>query len=244
MLARRRPESGAAAVEFALVLPVLFLIIGAIIDFGFIFAQQISFNTSARDAARAGVLPSVAGAKQTCAQVATRARNAASSGAVGASALSIRVEVTGAGGTCILSRWVGRGERSGNVPLHRLWPAGRGQERPPGHADLCVLTAVPRALHGRGEPGIEGELPVRVHLMRPSRGRAMTRRDERGGVAMIVALLLVPMMLLIAFTLDLGIAYAQAQAFAAGADSGALAIAEAKRTSLTSHASARRTARR
>ena len=59
-LVRRRPERGAAAVEFALVLPVLILIIGAIIDFGFIFAQQISFNTAARDAARAGVLPSVA----------------------------------------------------------------------------------------------------------------------------------------------------------------------------------------
>src|SRR6478736_2719682 len=81
---RRRPERGASAVEFALVLPVLFLIIGAIIDFGFIFAQQISFNTSARDAARAGVLPTVAGSKQTCAQVANRARLAASSGAVGA----------------------------------------------------------------------------------------------------------------------------------------------------------------
>jgi Flp pilus assembly protein TadG len=73
--------------------------------------------------------------------------------------------------------------------------------------------------------------------MRPSRRRAMTRRDERGGVAMIVALLLVPMMLLIAFTLDLGMAYAQAQAFAAGADSGALAIAGAKRTSITNNPS-------
>jgi Flp pilus assembly protein TadG len=82
---------------------VLFLIIGAIIDFGFIFAQQISFNTSARDAARAGVLPTVAGAKQTCAQVATRARNAASSGAVGASALGIRVEVVGEGASCVLA---------------------------------------------------------------------------------------------------------------------------------------------
>ena len=64
-------------------LPVLILIIGAIIDFGFIFAQQIAFNTAARDASRAGVLPSVAGAKLTCAQVAAKARVGASSGAVG-----------------------------------------------------------------------------------------------------------------------------------------------------------------
>jgi Flp pilus assembly protein TadG len=53
---------------------------------------------------------------------------------------------------------------------------------------------------------------------------------------MIVGLLLVPMMLLLAFTLDLGIAYAQTQAFAAGADSGALAVAGAKRTGLTTNA--------
>jgi Flp pilus assembly protein TadG len=64
------------------------------------------------------------------------------------------------------------------------------------------------------------------------------RQDERGGVAMIVALLLVPMMLLTAFTLDFGIAYAQAQAFSAGADSGALAIASAKRANLNAQASA------
>jgi Flp pilus assembly protein TadG len=99
---RRRPERGASAVEFALVLPVLILIIGAIIDFGFIFAQQIAYNTAARDAARAGVLPSVAGAKLTCGQVASKARVGASSGAVGATPLSIGVTVTGAGGTCSL----------------------------------------------------------------------------------------------------------------------------------------------
>ena len=103
LFARRRPESGASAVEFALVLPVLLLIIGAIIDFGFIFAQQIAFNTSARDAARAGVLPSIAGAKQTCGQIASRARVGASSGAVGASPQRIAVTVTGAGGTCSLA---------------------------------------------------------------------------------------------------------------------------------------------
>jgi Flp pilus assembly protein TadG len=104
MLARRRPESGAAAVEFALVLPVLILVIGAIIDFGFVFAQQIAFNTAARDAARAGVLPTVAGAKLNCGQVASKARVGASSGAVGvgANGLGIGVTVTGAAGTCSL----------------------------------------------------------------------------------------------------------------------------------------------
>jgi Flp pilus assembly protein TadG len=74
--------------------------------------------------------------------------------------------------------------------------------------------------------------------MLPSRRRSTARRDERGGVTLIVALLLVPMLLLIAFTLDLGMAYAQAQAFAAGSDSAALAIAGAKRANLNAHPSA------
>ena len=85
-------------------LPVLILVIGAIIDFGFVFAQQIAFNTAARDAARAGVLPTVAGAKLNCAQVASKARVGASSGAIGVTnnGLSIGVTVTGAAGTCSL----------------------------------------------------------------------------------------------------------------------------------------------
>ena len=62
--------------------------------------------------------------------------------------------------------------------------------------------------------------------------------DERGGVAAIVVILLVPLMILVAFTLDLGMAYAQAQAFSAGADSAALAIAKAKRTTLITNPSA------
>ena len=74
--------------------------------------------------------------------------------------------------------------------------------------------------------------------MRQLGRRSAPRRDERGGVALVVALLMVPLMLLAAFTVDLGIAYAQAQAFAAGSDSAALAIAGAKRADLNSHPSA------
>lgn len=69
---------------------------------------------------------------------------------------------------------------------------------------------------------------MRVHLTK----RTGAGRDERGGVAVVVACLLVPFMLLTAFTADVGMAYAQAQAFASGADSAALAVARANQDTL------------
>ena len=53
---RMTPESGASAVEFALVLPVLVLIISGIIAFGFLFAQQIALGNAARQVARSAVV--------------------------------------------------------------------------------------------------------------------------------------------------------------------------------------------
>jgi Flp pilus assembly protein TadG len=50
------------------------------------------------------------------------------------------------------------------------------------------------------------------------------RRDHRGAVAVLVALLAVALLILMAFTADLGMAYAQRQSLRNGADSAALAI--------------------
>ena len=47
-----KKEHGQAMVEFALVLPILLLLIGGIIDFGWIFFNQISANNASREAAR------------------------------------------------------------------------------------------------------------------------------------------------------------------------------------------------
>ncbi|HBC32331.1 MAG TPA: hypothetical protein DC024_13950 [Clostridiales bacterium] len=47
-----KKESGQAMVEFALVLPILLLLIGGIIDFGWIFHNQLATNNASREAAR------------------------------------------------------------------------------------------------------------------------------------------------------------------------------------------------
>jgi hypothetical protein len=49
-------EQGAAAVEMALVLPLLLLIVFGIIDFGFAFNAQISLTQATREGVRVGAL--------------------------------------------------------------------------------------------------------------------------------------------------------------------------------------------
>lgn len=56
---RRRPgrsERGAAAVELAIVLPLLLLFIGGIVDFGRYFYTEIQLTNAAREGARAAVV--------------------------------------------------------------------------------------------------------------------------------------------------------------------------------------------
>jgi Flp pilus assembly protein TadG len=51
-----RPEGGAAAVEFALVMPVLVLLISSIVGFGVVLAQQVALGNAARQVARMAVV--------------------------------------------------------------------------------------------------------------------------------------------------------------------------------------------
>ena len=52
---REGRQKGAAAVEFALILPVLLILLFGVIDFGVLFGQNISLQAAAREGARQGV---------------------------------------------------------------------------------------------------------------------------------------------------------------------------------------------
>ena len=51
-----RSDRGAAAVEFALVVIPLLMVIAGIVNFGLVFAQQLALDNSVRAGARAGVV--------------------------------------------------------------------------------------------------------------------------------------------------------------------------------------------
>ena len=53
---RTRDERGVSAVEFALTLIPLLMVIAGIINFGLVFAQQLSLDNAVRAGARAGVV--------------------------------------------------------------------------------------------------------------------------------------------------------------------------------------------
>jgi len=98
-----RSDDGAAAVEFALVVPILLALVFGIIVFGIIFASQISLNTTARDAARAGVVQPLSPATPlSCRQILDRVRSSTST--LWMSGQRINVTVTGPTGmSCSVS---------------------------------------------------------------------------------------------------------------------------------------------
>ena len=52
----KKREEGQAMVEFALVLPVLLILLCGIIDFGWLYYNQITLNNAAREGARYAVI--------------------------------------------------------------------------------------------------------------------------------------------------------------------------------------------
>ena len=56
---RFRSQRGAEIIELALVLPILMLVLGGIVDFGFLFKNYEVVTNAAREGARFGLVPTV-----------------------------------------------------------------------------------------------------------------------------------------------------------------------------------------
>lgn len=91
LLRRWRSEEGAELVEFALVLPLLLLVILGIAEFGFIFQRYEVVTNAAREGARMAVLPGYQA--DDFATVKTRVRNYVIQGRVPASTTNPSVSV-------------------------------------------------------------------------------------------------------------------------------------------------------
>jgi Flp pilus assembly protein TadG len=90
-----RGERGAALVEFALVLPLLLVVIAGVVDFGFLFQRYEVVTNAAREGARLASLPSYNG--QT-ALIRAHVRNYVQQGlALSTAALNATVPNTAAG---------------------------------------------------------------------------------------------------------------------------------------------------
>ena len=77
----RGSDHGAAAVELALVLPLLILLVGGIIDFGFAFNSQISLTHAAREGVRVEAVTGDTDGAEATAEAAFQAPAASAPGA-------------------------------------------------------------------------------------------------------------------------------------------------------------------
>ena len=89
-----RTDRGAAAVEFALVMPILILLLAGIVNFGFVLAQQLSLNSAARQAARYAVVDG-----PTCGDVQAEGQDSAATIGMTASQVPTPVITRGQGAT-------------------------------------------------------------------------------------------------------------------------------------------------
>ena len=92
---RKVGERGAAAVEFALVVLPLVLIIGGVITYGFVLAQQASLSSGAREAARYGSVNLYA-ADHSCTEMIKRAKASAVTVGMAADQVTVEAAVGGA----------------------------------------------------------------------------------------------------------------------------------------------------
>jgi Flp pilus assembly protein TadG len=92
----RSGDRGASAVEFALVVPLLLVLVFGIIDFGVVFSQNLALNNAARDGARFAVVRQIDGsAARSCYDVLRRSRDAAVALAMPVNSVAVTVTANG-----------------------------------------------------------------------------------------------------------------------------------------------------
>ena len=119
-------DRGASAVEFALVVPLLLLIVFGIINFGILFSQQITINNGVREGARRAVVADPA-APRTCDQIIASVRNKLSGLALDPADVQIKVSQDGwtdpsssCGNSFVASTF---GSNAGHVPCTNSYNA-------------------------------------------------------------------------------------------------------------------------
>lgn len=93
-VARRPNDTGAAAVEFALVITPLIILVFGIIGFGIVLSQQLTLSNSAREAARFVVTQD-----RTCGDAMAQVQSGAST--LGMDPSQVAVEVIGPDGSAV-----------------------------------------------------------------------------------------------------------------------------------------------
>jgi Flp pilus assembly protein TadG len=130
-------DDGASAVEFALVVPILIMIVFGIIEFGVVFAQTLALSNAARQGARYAAVPNyddiTNAATTSCSGILQQVRGAASTIGLNPNNVTVSVSVTGTGGSpCVWSATTSS------------WTTGDGTVAPcigsSAGADVTVLT--------------------------------------------------------------------------------------------------------
>lgn len=229
---RREPgDEGAAAVEFALVLPLVLLLVFGMINYGVVFSQQLTLNNAVREGARKAVVndPFVGATTnpRTCDGILASVKNQLSGLALNNSAVQVKVTQDG-----VVEQQLVRFDLPGRVVrvLRRRPAVPRVVRHGDEHGAIdhrrdavqLVAPGLVPALPPEPDLEVQGGVPMRVQLL-----SAGPRRDDEGAVAIVIALTITLFALLTAFAVDIGNAYSQRRQLSVAADAAALGAASA-----------------
>ena len=237
---RRRSERGQSLVEFALVLMPLFVILLAIIQFGFIFNAYVTITNATREGARNGTVYvyDAAGSK---AQNDLARNDFIKTSLLASMNLLAKTSPNFATG----STWTQSGDTftNGDLVVTYVLPSGTldtdarvGQQitvRATYHQDL-VIPIIPQFLPKRHERSAradvrsdDGRELMAMARRDDGRARRRGRRPAQGQILVLFAMALVGIMAAAGLAFDLGRFYSEKRFLQNAADAGALAVANA-----------------